>query len=148
MLAWTDRPVRAPDLRRVAWAGAWLFAAIAAQRLAEFHVYGTMGPLGVQQPIFRLALTNGLVSAAVIILAWIGASLVLARPRRRVPWFRPAWTLAGTAIVCLAVILGVAVAAGLPLQRTFAYWWPAIPFLAPAAALLVALTGRRAAAGI
>lgn len=148
LLAWSDEPVQAPSLPRTAILGAALFAAIGGLRLAEFLAFGTMGPLHVQQPIFRFAVTQGLISAVVVTLEWIIASSVLAQPRREAFWLAPLTALISTGLAFLALILGIAGTTGLPLLRTFANWSPVIVILAPAAAMLVALARRNNAVAV
>ncbi|HVV70761.1 MAG TPA: hypothetical protein VHI52_04560, partial [Verrucomicrobiae bacterium] len=114
-------------------------------RLAEFLAFGTMGPLHVQQPIFRFAVTQGLISGFVVTSEWIVASLVLVRNSDRPAWTGPVAALLGVGLGFTAGTLGIAAVTGLPLARTLVNWWPAMVILAPAAALLVALTRRASA---
>ena len=51
-------------------------------------------------------------------------------------------TLVGTGAGFAAVMLIIAAATGLPLRPIIANWWPYLAILAPAAALLAALTVR------
>ena len=119
-----------------------VFAVVGGLRLAEFLAFGTMGPLYVQQPIFRFALTQGLISAFVVTSEWVVASLALAWAHNRLPWISPVVALVGAGLGFGVAMLGIAAASGLPLHQTFANWWPVILILAPAVALLVALTRR------
>lgn len=139
MIAWGDEATRAPDLRRTAFVGASWFLITGGLRLAGLLAWGTMGPLHVKQPIFRFALTNGLISAAAITAAWVALSLALSRAWSA-PWRRSAATLVGTGAGFAAVMLATAAATGLPLRPIIANWWPYVAILAPAAALLAALT--------
>lgn len=141
VIAWTDEATGRTDLRRTAFVGASWFLIIGGLRLAGFLAWGTMGPLHVQQPIFRFALTNGLISAAAITGAWVALSLILGRARSP-PWRRSGAALLATAGGFSAVLLATAVATGLPLRPIIANWWPYLAILAPAAALLTALTVR------
>jgi len=141
MLAWTDVANLAPSPRRAAVVYVSWLALIAGVRLASFLAWGTMGPLHVQQPIVRLALANGLISATTIALAWVLLSLALARASGT-RWRRGVSAFIGTAAGLAAVMLGITVATGLPPRPIIMNWWPYIVILAPAVALLAALTVR------
>lgn len=141
MIAWSDEAIGGPSLRRTAFIGVSWFLITGGLRLAGFLAWGTMGPLHVQQPIFRFALTNGLISAAAITGAWFALSFVLSRSYSA-PWRRGSVALVGTGAGFAAVMLAIAAATGLPLRPIIANWWPYLAILAPAAALLAALTVR------
>ena len=83
MLAFSDEPVPTLSLARTAVVALSWFSVISGLKLASFLAWGTMGPLNVQQPIFRFALTNGLVSAALVTLAWLAASRATSKCQRR-----------------------------------------------------------------
>lgn len=142
ILGWSNEPVRPPSLQRAAVVAGLLFGFVGGLRLAEFFAFGTMGPLHVQQPTFRFAVTQGLISAAVVTSEWIIASLALARADSRAPWIRSLVALIGAGLGFFAAMLVIAAATGLPLQSTLVSWSPVILILASVAALLVALTRR------
>jgi len=141
MIAWTNEVGRDPGLRRTALIGASWFVVVGGFRLASFLAWGTMGPLHVPQPIFLFALTNGLISAAAITGAWVGLSLALSRAWSG-PWRRSGAAFVGTGAGFATVMLAIAAATGLPLRPIISNWWPYIAILAPAVALLAALTAR------
>ena len=142
MLAFSDEPVPTLSLARTAVVALSWFSVIGGLKLASFLAWGTMGPLNVQQPIFRFALTNGLVSAALVTLAWLAASRALQSVKDVGPWHRGAWMLAGTSAMFSLAILGLALGTGLPLPPLAVYWWPFIAIIGPAAGLLAAFTWR------
>lgn len=141
VIAWSDEATRAVALRRTAFIGASWFVIIGGLRLASFLAWGTMGPLHEQQPNFQFALINGLISGAAITGAWVALSLVLSRAWSA-PWPRSGAALVGTGVGFTALMLATAAATGLPLAPIIANWWPYIAILAPAAALLAAMTVR------
>lgn len=139
ILGWSDEPARPPSLQQVVVLAGALFGSVGGLRLADFFAFGTMGPLHVQQPIFRFAVTQGLISALVITAEWIVASLLLARVRIASPWIRAVAAIVSVGLGFLAAMLVIAAATGLPLQPTLANWWPVLLILASAAAVLVML---------
>lgn len=142
MLAFSDEPVSPLSVARTAVVTVSWFAVISGLKLASFLAWGTMGILNVQQPIFRFALTNGLISAALITLAWLAASRAFQSAQNLGPWHRGAWMLVGTTATFSLAILTLATGTGLPLQPLAAYWWPFIAIIGPAAGLLASLTWR------
>lgn len=142
MLAFSDEPIPTLSLAYTAMVAVSWFAVISGLKLAGFLAWGTMGLLNVQQPIFRFALTNGLISAALVTLAWWAASRALQRAKNVGPWYRGASMLVGASATFTLAILALALATGLPLQPLAAYWWPFIAIIGPAAGLLAALTWR------
>ncbi|AYG94123.1 hypothetical protein D8I30_02165 [Brevundimonas naejangsanensis] len=142
MLAWSDEPVPTLSLARTAVVPVSWFAVISGLKLAGFLAWGTMGPLNVQQPIFRFALTNGLISAALITLAWLAARRAIQSAKNIGPWLRGAWMLVGTSATFSLAILALALGTGLPLQPLAADWWPLIAIIGPAAGLLAFFTWR------
>jgi len=63
--AWDGHLPMKPPQPAFVWAyGIATFAAVTGYRYGMFVEYGTMGPLGVPQPILRFALVEGLVCAA------------------------------------------------------------------------------------
>lgn len=142
MLAWNDEPVPLLSPGRTAVVAASWFAVISGLQLASFLAWGTMGPLNVQQPIFRFALTNGLISAALITLVWLAASRALQSAKDVGPWRRGAWMLFGTSAAFSLAIFALAIGTGLPWQPLAAYWWPFIVIIGPAAGLLASFTWR------
>jgi len=141
MIAWSGQATQSPGLRRTAIVAASWFSITGGLRLAGFLAWGTMGPLHVQQPIFRFAVTNGLISASAITAAWVALSLALSRVWSA-PWRRSGAALVATGVGFAAVMLATSAATGLPLRPIIANWWSYIAVLASAAALLVALTVR------
>ncbi|MDP2765421.1 MAG: hypothetical protein Q8O54_11370 [Brevundimonas sp.] len=146
MLAWNDEPVPALGLARTVIVAVSWFAVIAGLQLASFLAWGTMGPLNVQQPIFRFALTNGLISAALITLAWFFAGRILRKLPNPGPWRRGSWMLIGTGVGFSTAMLVIAIATGLPIPSLVSHWWPLIMIISPAAGLLSSLTWRGSAA--
>lgn len=143
MLAWSDEPPGRPGLRRVAMVWTLWVAAVSGFQLANFLAWGTMGPLNVQQPIFRFALVNGLISATVITLQWTLASALLWRAVRDVSAFKSAAVGFGLVFASFtSVALAVMVLTGLPPLRLLGDLLPAVAILALATALLVGLTPR------
>lgn len=142
MIAFGDEPAPTLSLARTAVAAVSWFAVISGLQLASFLAWGTMGPLDVQQPIFRLALTNGLVSAALVTLAWLAASGALQSAKDVGPWHRGAWVLVGTSAMFVLAILGLALGTGMSLRSLAAYWWPIVATVGPAAGLLASFTWR------
>lgn len=142
MLAWSDEPVAPLSLARTAVVAASWFAVISGLKLASFLAWGTMGPLNLQQPIFRFALTNGLISAALVTLVWLAASRALQCANDVGPWRRGAWMFVGTTAAFSLAISALAIGTGLPWQPTAAYWWPFIVIIGSAAGLLASFTWR------
>jgi len=79
MIMFLDKRAAGPTWRRLSsiW-GAWAIP-IACARLLEFLAFGTMGPLGVRQPVVRFALVNGALSATIIVSLSAALMAVLAR---------------------------------------------------------------------
>lgn len=142
MLAFSAEPVSPLSLARTAVVAVSWFAVISGLKLASFLAWGTMVTLNVEQPIFRFAFTNGLISAALITLAWLAASRALQGAKNVGPWHRGAWMLVGTSATFSLAILALAIGTGLPLQPLAAYWWPFIVIIGPAAGLLASFTWR------
>lgn len=142
MLAFSDEPVSPLSLARTAVVAVSWFAVISGLKLASFLAWGTMGMLNVQQPIFRFALTNGLISAALITLAWLAASRALQSVKNVGPWRRFSSMLVVTSATFSLAILALALGTGLPLQPLATYWWPFIAIIGPAAGLLASFTSR------
>lgn len=142
MLAWSDQPVPVLSLGRTATAAASWFAVISGLQLAKFLAWGTMGPLNVQQPIIRFAITNGLICAVLITLAWLAASRALQGLGEIGPWHRGAWMLVGASAALSLAIPAIGITTGLPLKPLTAHWWPFIVIIGPAAGLLASLTWR------
>lgn len=139
--AWSGKPLPVGDLRHLARLWAIWFAVIAGAGFAMFLAYGTMGPLGVPQPILRFAVVNGAVSATVI------AALheLVGRWLRRMAPGRPAWrdaieilVIAMAAYAC--IVLVIVVAGRLPLRQSLAIYLPAAAYLTSAVTLLAVLT--------
>lgn len=142
MYAWGDEPVPVLSFARTAMVAVSWFAIIGGLKLAGFLAWGTMGPLYVQQPIFRFALVNGLISSALVTLMWLGAGLALRAAARLGPWRRGAWIGVGTGATFSAAILAAVLVTGLPLPPQIAFWWPFIAFLGSVSGLLASLTWR------
>lgn len=136
MAVWVEGPANGLNGRRTALIAATWFVILAGTTLAGFLRYGTMGPLYVQQPIFRFALVNGLVSTAVITAMWGAVSLTLVRWSRLTPMRRAVEAFIGVWIGFGLAVLMIALVTGLPALSTVLHWWPAIAFLACTIALL------------
>jgi|GEM_PF-1881179 hypothetical protein len=145
MIAWSDAPVARLSVARAAMVALSWFVVIGGLKLAGFLTGGTMGPLTVQQPILRFALTNGLISAALITSAWFVASQALQAAVNVGPRRRGLWMLVGASATFSAAILALALLTGLPLQPLAAHWWPFIVIIGPAAGLLGYFTYRSVA---
>ncbi|NBB53426.1 hypothetical protein GVN24_34680 [Rhizobium sp. CRIBSB] len=134
MLAWDEKP--SLPLARAAVVAALWFGAISLVKLATFLAWGTMGPLGIQQPVFRFALINGLISAALITLVWLLVGHALQRIGSVSPWRRAAMALIGSTTVLLLAIIALALWTGLPLQPVIWFWGPPVAVVGLVAALL------------
>jgi hypothetical protein len=142
MTAWSDGQ-NGPTLKRVALVWAAWFTMIALASLLMFMTFGTMGPLHVQQPIYRFSLINAALSATLIATIYCLVCLVLHRTsalggtaiRATVAFFVTA------AFFSLAVVT-IAVPSGMPLGRVFGYFLSGIAVFAAAISFLVAIQPR------
>jgi len=143
LVAWSDEAIQTPTPARLALVWASCFAVISAVHLAGFMVFGTMGPLHVQQPIFRFALTNGLMSATLIAIPWLLICAGIARfGRRPLALKQVAGAGAATAIAGVVAVILLSSATGLPVLKMLNFWWPAFIVLSAITALLLGIYGR------
>ncbi len=134
--AWNDAPERRPLARRTLAVGLGSALVIAALSFALFVTLGTMGPLGVAQPILRFALTNGAISGLIIALAY-GFVGKTPRGSRRIVAFA-AWGL-GSAACLITSNLAIALAGGLPVAQAQAFGALTTAFIAVLVGLSAAL---------
>lgn len=142
MLAWSNEPTARVSLAQTVRAAVFWFAVISGVKLASFLAWGTMGPLDVPQPIVRFALTNGLISAALITLAWLAAGRALQGLKTVGPSRRGVSMLLVTSATFSLAIIALALGAGLPMEPLIAYWWPFVAIIAVVSGLLASFTWR------
>lgn len=121
------------------WCG-W-FAFRAGLSLLGFVIFGTMGPLGMPQPIFRFALVNGAVSATVIAAAYLFRHRLSAPGRRRL---HPVTVLIAAIFVESSIVLGVSLVGRLPVLDALERFWPFGAIVAVSLAILQGVSPKHA----